>query len=465
MESHIQILSKADYTQQTLVSLPNAPSTPLNPNSIRVRTKLIALTANNLGYAALGTQLHWWSAFPVPKSAPPPYNDTTAYGIVPSWGYAEVLKSAVSKIPPGALLWGCWPVSTYPTDLRLSPTTPEGHWLETSEHREELMPLYQRYMVTFAPPSPLRQNISNDNDNNNDNATHDVAVERLAKTALLKPLWEAAYLLNRFVFTAPQPLHSPSSSSSSGTGTGTISPIHPFGQGNWTAKDADLTSTTVVILAASSKTARAFLHELRNGRAPRTGPLGVMSVASKIPAEPVDGRGSSASTHPVVPTRQETYGSMLRPPALKWLASTHSSRILIFDFGARFDNAAEQLKQAIHNHNHPNSPIPENNVEITVVGIGAVHKSGQSTQWAGDKIPSNASSTRDAAMERLGAEKYFEGLEEAFGKVLDGEEEEGPPLGLRVEVGKGMLRREGVEGGWGRLCKGDVGERGMVFLI
>ncbi|KAL9597893.1 MAG: hypothetical protein Q9219_004846 [cf. Caloplaca sp. 3 TL-2023] len=427
-EPIIQILSKADFTQQSLIPIPpsSIPNSPLGPSSVRVRTVLIALTANNLGYAALGTQLHWWSTYPIPSSAPAPFNDEAKYGIVPAWGYAQVLESTTA-IARGSLLWGCWPVSTYPTELRLAPAAaPEGHWMETSEHRKELMALYQRYIsLPFSPTliEPLAD---------------EMMMEKLAQTALLKPLWEAAYLLNRFAFV-PRP----SSPASGGFR------IHPCGQqGEWTVEDGDLSSSIVVILAASSKTAMAFANELCDARIPNTGPLGILQVSTNLQSpEPTSS----------IPIRTATYTSTLEaePSATTaWLSSLNPSRIVIVDFGGR-DDAAGALNSLL------NESESLRTVKTTIIGVGAVHRPGASAQWSGGKVPSNASSAREAVIERVGADRYFEGLEEAFEEIL-----RKGGLGLEVELGRGMVGDEGVEGGWRRLCEGCVeGRKGLAYLL
>ncbi|KAJ2967168.1 hypothetical protein NUW58_g10507 [Xylaria curta] len=89
----IQVLDKKDYFKQALVSLPNAlPYPALAPSSLRLRTTVLSLTVNNFTYAALGTLLHWWDVHPLPASTPAPYNDSTQYGRISAWGYAEVLE-------------------------------------------------------------------------------------------------------------------------------------------------------------------------------------------------------------------------------------------------------------------------------------------------------------------------------------------------------------------------------------
>ncbi|KAL8902622.1 MAG: hypothetical protein Q9207_004522, partial [Kuettlingeria erythrocarpa] len=367
-----QILSKDDYSKQWMVTLMSPPELeqPLPPSAVRVQTALIALTANNIGYAALGTQLHWWDTFLVPASAPPPFNDTSAYGMVPAWGYATVLSTTIPSIPSGSLLWGCYPLSTHPVTLRLKPTAPPNHWFETSDHRRNLMPLYQRYVLAYNPPGPLTKPSS-------------AALEKLGKTALLKPLWEAAYLLNRFVFAPHQPTKN--------------LPIHPFGQGAWTPRDSNLVSAVVVIVAASSKTATAFASELRFGRAHGTGPLAIMSVASKIPDRDIP-YAATAEESPAAALRNVTYDTMTEPATLDWLSSfSTASKITVVDFGGR-DSAADRLAGVIHEHH----ALAEH--EVQLIGVGAGLNPNGSDQWKEGRLASNASTARDAAVERVGAE-------------------------------------------------------------
>ena len=428
-ESIAQILSKNNYTKQSIVTLSSSSidlEAPLPPSAVRVKTTLIALTANNLGYAALGTQLHWWDAFPVPPSAPPPFNDSAAYGIVPAWGYATVRESTIPLIPSGSLLWGCWPLSTHPVTLQLEPTSPQGHWLETSDHRKNLMPLYQRYVFAHGPPSPLTEPSS-------------AVLEKLAKTALLKPLWEAAYLLNRFVFIPPGPSNQ--------------LPIHPFGSGTWTPQDSDLSSAIVIIIAAASKTATAFASELCSQRAPGTGPLAIMRVASTMPDAAIPSNNQPRSP---VALRNATYGSMTARPALDWLSSfPTASDVKIMDFGGR-DAAAERLAATMRGY--PALAAKR----VTIIGVGGVHgPDAPAAQWKEGRVASNASTARDAAVERVGASVYWRMLEEAFKEMM-----ESGGLGLEVRVGRGMRGEEGVEGGWEMLCEGTVGGRtGLAFWV
>lgn len=58
----VHVVSKANNEQHTSFTLPITSSLvlELRPFSIRVRTVLVSLTSNNLGYARGGHFLHWW---------------------------------------------------------------------------------------------------------------------------------------------------------------------------------------------------------------------------------------------------------------------------------------------------------------------------------------------------------------------------------------------------------------------
>ena len=227
--STILVLSKSNYTEQTLLSSHSPPvpdSNALPPSTVLVRTNLIALTANNLSYARGGSILHWWSTYPVPLSLPKPYNSSSTYGIVPAWGYGTILASSIPDLKPNTLLWGYFPVSTLPVSLLLkpSPGNAVGHWIEHSPHRQKVLPLYQRYVANLAPSTINPKSLM---------------LAKSAWRALIYPLWECGYVLNRFVF--PQ---TPSAASA----------LHPSVTNlPWSSSSSNLTNALVIILAASSK--------------------------------------------------------------------------------------------------------------------------------------------------------------------------------------------------------------------
>ena len=433
--STILVLSKSDYTEQTVLSLPS-PSVPdshaLPQSTVLVRTTIIALTTNNLSYARGGSTLHWWSTYPVPSSLPEPYNSSSTYGIVPAWGYGTILASSIPGLQPNTILWGYFPVSTLPVPLLLkqSPGGAIGHWIEHSPHREKVMSLYQRYVVHSA--SSLVNPGS-------------LVLDKLAWRALIYPLWECGYLLNRFVFPQDQ---------------STAAALHPSGTHlSWPSSSSDLTNALVILLAASSKTALCFAQQLKYTRnQDLTSPLAVIGVTSE--SSPPFARDTHCFDDMLLYTDlQATLPVLLATAREKCL-----SHVVVLDFGGR--NAADQKLYAALAAAQP--PIP-----TTMIGVGAEPKvltaaertaiEAQNTSIG--KVRMNTSNLRAAAIELLGEQAYFDDVEAKWSEFL----EAGGVAGIKLRWGEGMEGEDGVGAAWMALC-GREGTRvqpdeGMVFRL
>lgn len=440
-DSVIQVLRKDDFSQQTLRTLPaSTPLDELPPFSVRVRSTIIALTVNNLSYAIGGDMLHWWDTYPVPPSLPAPYNDRNQYGIVGAWGFATVLESSIKSLVPGTLLRGYLPVSTLPTVLQLAPAGAKGHWIEGSPHREKLFPLYQRYVVADAVQS-----------------TTDLAsphkLDSLAWDAVLGVLWECGYLLNRFCFPFGR----------------SVKPIHPFGNGQWTSDDADLSDTAVVLLAASGKTALSFAQQLHDARNPGSGPLTVVAVTSQSATAFLQGTGYHAAVL--------SYDDLKQQPdkllsAINSTATEPPKRILLCDFGAR-GTVTEDVHRLLQEggQSAPSSAPPP---KVTTLGIGLEARvyTGADLAGLGERaaklslVQLNTSGLRDRAIELSGEEAYFTDVSTRWREF----KERGCVSGMKPKWGQGMVGEDGVEGFWNRLCgKGDgvsaKPEEGLVVKL
>jgi hypothetical protein len=416
LDSVIQVLRKDDYSQQTLCTLPGSGSGPpdeLPPSSVRVRTTIIALTVNNLSYAIGGDMLHWWDTYPVPASLPAPNNDRSRYGIVGAWGYGVVLESSTSLVP-GTQLKGYFPISTLPTVLRLVPAAAQGHWKETSRHREKLFPLYQRYIAAGTSPSAA-------------SLTSSQPLAGFAWDVMLGVLWECAYLLNRLSF--------PSS--------GTVRPIHPSGGGPWTDADADLREAVVVLLAASGKTALSFAQQLRDARVPGSGPLTVVGITSSAATAFVQGSGFYSTVL--------SYDDLRAPDALlsavRSPGQPRAKRLLLCDFGARgtvTEDVYGVLQEGL------------SGTGITTLGVGFEARvyTAAELQGMGARIEKlglvqlNTSALRDRAMEIDGEEQYFTDMLGQWREF----KEAGCVPGMQPRWGQGMVGDDGVEGFWTKLC-------------
>ncbi|MDQ1712940.1 MAG: hypothetical protein QOE45_2390 [Frankiaceae bacterium] len=102
-----------------------------------LRVDRVGVTANNVTYAVLGDAFRYWEFFPAPDPA---------LGLVPLWGFAEVLESRAPGVEPGQRLYGYLPPSSH---LRVRPDrVDERGFRDASEHRAALPSPYNAYALT-----------------------------------------------------------------------------------------------------------------------------------------------------------------------------------------------------------------------------------------------------------------------------------------------------------------------------
>jgi len=109
----------------------------LKGSQVRVKIDRFAFTANNITYAVLGERLQYWAFFPIESG------DEKYWGVIPVWGFADVIESNVALLPVGERLFGYFPPAStlVMTPGRITP----GSVIETSEHRRALPPGYNSY--------------------------------------------------------------------------------------------------------------------------------------------------------------------------------------------------------------------------------------------------------------------------------------------------------------------------------
>jgi hypothetical protein len=110
---------------------------PLEPGQALLRVDTFGMTANNVTYAVFGEAMHYWDFFPTVKED---------WGVLPTWGFAEVERSEAGGVEPGARLYGYLPASSH---LLVTPVdTGESGFLDGSPHRKALPSAYHRYLTT-----------------------------------------------------------------------------------------------------------------------------------------------------------------------------------------------------------------------------------------------------------------------------------------------------------------------------
>ena len=164
--SRALLTSMQDPATSRLVAL-DLPA-PLPEGRVRVAVRRVSLTTNNVTYALFGERMQYWRFFP---------SGEAGWGIVPVWGYADVVASTVPELAVGERLYGYWPLAEQ-VDLQPQRVS-AASFVDASVHRADLSPVYNRYLRCAADPD------------------HRSADE--GALAVVQPLFGTAYLLADFI--------------------------------------------------------------------------------------------------------------------------------------------------------------------------------------------------------------------------------------------------------------------------
>ncbi len=125
---------RRDSLAETRVVSARLPN--LVEGEILTRVDRFALTANNITYGIVGEKLGYWKFFPV----------ESGWGIIPTWGFADVVASRHPDVATGERLYGYFPMATH---LVMRPgKLKESRLVDISDHRAELPLVYNAYMRT-----------------------------------------------------------------------------------------------------------------------------------------------------------------------------------------------------------------------------------------------------------------------------------------------------------------------------
>jgi hypothetical protein len=126
-------VARDDLSRAELVD-DDAPE--LGEGEALLRVNRVGMTANNVTYALLGEAMHYWDFFP---TAP-------GFGLVPLWGFGDVVASTVEGVEPGARLYGYYPSASHVV-VRPGRVDERG-FREVSERRAKLPSPYNNYVLT-----------------------------------------------------------------------------------------------------------------------------------------------------------------------------------------------------------------------------------------------------------------------------------------------------------------------------
>ena len=112
----------------------SAPAPELADGEVLVKVDRFAFTANNVTYGVVGERIGYWKFFPVADDG---------WGIIPVWGFGDVVESKCEGISAGERLYGYWPMASH---LVMTPAKiSETRLFDGAAHRQDLPPVYNSY--------------------------------------------------------------------------------------------------------------------------------------------------------------------------------------------------------------------------------------------------------------------------------------------------------------------------------
>jgi hypothetical protein len=108
----------------------------LQPGEALFKIDRLAVTSNNITYAAFGDvpHLRYWSFFPTAEEG---------WGHMPAWGFAKVVDTTVEGLERGERFYGYWPIASH---LLMQPVrVTERGFYDGTPHRLELTSAYNQY--------------------------------------------------------------------------------------------------------------------------------------------------------------------------------------------------------------------------------------------------------------------------------------------------------------------------------
>jgi hypothetical protein len=108
----------------------------LGDGEVLLRVDRVGLTANNVTYAVLGESFRYWDFFPT----------RPGWGLVPLWGFADIIASAAAGVPAGGRVYGYLPPASH---LVVRPDRADARgFRDASPHRAQLPSPYNAYALT-----------------------------------------------------------------------------------------------------------------------------------------------------------------------------------------------------------------------------------------------------------------------------------------------------------------------------
>jgi len=123
-----------DKTDITNAEVHTKPTPVPNAGEVVISISQFSFTANNITYALLGDSYKYWDFFPFSYS----------HGVIPVWGFGEVVSSESEGINVGEKIYGYFPMASHLV-IKAGHINPY-RFKDEMEHRQHLPAIYNYYM-------------------------------------------------------------------------------------------------------------------------------------------------------------------------------------------------------------------------------------------------------------------------------------------------------------------------------
>ena len=127
---------KSNFTKNNIQTIPDENLTLLE-GEILVQVDLFSFTSNNITYAVSGDIIRYWEFFPAVNE------NIEEWGVIPVWGFADVVDSKTEEVPVGDRIFGYFPPATH-LKMKADRIT-KKKFIDGSEHRSTLPPHFIIY--------------------------------------------------------------------------------------------------------------------------------------------------------------------------------------------------------------------------------------------------------------------------------------------------------------------------------
>ncbi|MDJ0359990.1 DUF2855 family protein [Rhodococcus sp. H29-C3] len=147
-------IDKTDPARTRLIEVtPEDYAASIGGGDVLVRVDRFGLSSNNITYVVLGDRFGYWKFFP----AAPGQDDgggegADEWGVMPVWGFGDVVESRCDNVEVGERLFGYFPPATHLV-MHPDPSRPsESPVLDASAHRQDLPLSYNTYERVLQEP-------------------------------------------------------------------------------------------------------------------------------------------------------------------------------------------------------------------------------------------------------------------------------------------------------------------------